>query len=1277
MQNQAESSVFICEGPVMSEDIFSPGREHVPPPPSSVTNEPPAPAVPPGPDIRRSKRGLWVGVLVGLLVVLAGLAGGAWWWLHRPVDWEAVYETNNRGVALMEQFHYPQAIPVFEDVVKRAPDWQPGRINLGIALLNAGGDDAGLLPRARATFEEVLKKEPGNPYGHFCLGILLMYQKDSGEAVRHFEAVLEKDPDDAYSWYWLGTLKPQASKEQSECYRKALKLNRHLIGAIYGEAMNLRAKDPEAAQAFLKEMEDLKRAEWQNVAAVKFSQMGPYAAVIGRTGDPTADPRTGPLPLFQHREKLDVRLTLGAHWATSTDFGEDAVGEVRRLVRARFGATVVVLDYDGDGKPDLFLAGAVVEKGQVRDLLLHNDGEGRFRDVTAAAGLAAPRPTLGCCVADLDNDGRPDLLLTGVGVLKMFRNTGDGKFEDVTSKVKLPDVKAVCLTAVAIDLDQDSDLDLLVCEFAATPEDAVKLLKGAKAAASGALAVYLNQAVAEPVRSPADKAPPLDCKYQRTHSPGQKLATVPPLEGPAGPTVALAASDMDGDRDLDFLVLQDKAVPAVVINDRLLHFRRQALSDKRAAAGDWNGALVFDVDHDGRSDLFLLPTGKRPLLLLNRMKPGQESVAEWFESGATDAPALRQAVAIDVDLDSWTDVVGLSNERLPVLLHNEGGRLVLHRDAFGRADDWPRDLIALAVCDANGDVSPDLFVWSESKGLQLYENRGNGNSALQVRLVGRNSVDGQNRIRCNADGIGTWTWVQAGDLWAGQENTTLSAGLGQSRQPLLLGLGGRAKADVLRLRWPDGTWQAEPDTMDANWKGGPELIAGKVYRVGQRNRMPGSCPILFAWDGHRFGFVTDFLGAGSVGETGPDGTCRPPRPEESVKIEAEQLLPRDGEYLLKITEPMDETTYLDRLELVALDHPPGVRVYPDERFVTAGPPPSQQLIAFGREIHPVCARDHRGRDVTETLRRWDRVSVDDFAKRSWIGFAEEHGIVLDFGDQLAGFKADDRLFLCLTGWTEYPFPESSWAAHQAGVTEQWPVLERQDDSGRWRSLGEAGFPAGLPRMTLLDVTGKLTGPRCRFRLRTNMQVYWDQAFIAADCRTVVPGAAPSGPNAVRATSLQVSRATLEPGRVVKECSPDGRAPALYDYHRHEDVPLVRQSGRLTRFGDVAELLRDRDDCFVVFGPGDDLTVRFDAASLPPLPAGWRRSFVLRTAGYCKDTALSTAHGATVGPLPFRAMRNYPYGPDEEYPHDPLHLDYLRRFLTREVQADSAPARPRR
>ncbi|HZV08095.1 MAG TPA: FG-GAP-like repeat-containing protein [Gemmataceae bacterium] len=1241
----------------MSDEFFSPGREHVLPPSSGVTNQPPPRPVPSVSVAKRRHWGVWIGVLIVLFVAVSG---GVYWWLHRPVDWPAVYGAHNRAIAVMDQFKYGDAIDEFEQVIRLAPDWLPARINLGIALLNAGGDDPSKLPRCKSVFEEVLKRDPDNPYAHFCLGILLRHQKDGQEATKHFEAVLQKDPDDAYSWYWLGTLKAPNSPEQTDCYRQALKRNRHLSGALYGLSMNLRTEDPDRAMQLLDESEQLKRIDWgDSRPLVKYSLMGTYADAIGRATEPQPARHVGPLPLFERQKSFTVKLAADASWAKATDFGKDAAGEVRRLIRSRFGATMIALDYNLDGKVDLFLASAVIEKGQVRDLLLRNDGDGRFTDVTAEAGLAEPRLTLGCCAADFDNDGHSDLLLTGIGMQKLFRNTGGGKFEDVTAKATLNKLTSVCLTAAFIDLDQDSDLDIVFCEFAATAEDAVKLLNGEKSKPGG-LIVYLHEGEAPGVLSLAKKEPPLDCKFEAKN--------IPSLQGPPTPIVGLAASDLDNDRDLDLLLLTDGAAPAVAVNDRLLRFRRTTLPDNLLAAAHWNGALVLDTDHDGRSDLLSLSTDKAPQLLRNRHQRGMESSSDWFELSATNAPPLRQAVAIDLNLDSWTDVVGLSREGIPVLLYNQGGRLVREPDAFGRDDDWPRDLVALIVCDANGDANPDLFVWSENQGLQLYANRGNGGNGVQVELHGRNAVDVFYHMRCNADGIGAWVQAQSGDLWAGQENTTLCAGLGQSRQPLVFGLAHYPRVEVLLLRWPDGSLQAEPDV-----RAGQELLAGHLHSISQRNRIQGSCPILFAWDGRRFVFVNDFLGAGSIGETGPDGSCRPPRPEESVAIETEQLAVRNGEYVLKITEPMDETTYLDRLQLVVVDRPPGVRVYPEERFVTAGPAPSQQLVAFSKEIFPVVARDHRGRDVTETLRHWDRVAVDDFAKRAWIGFAEEHAVELDFGDRLASFGPKDRLYLCLAGWTEYPFPESSWAAHQAGVQEQWPILERQDESGEWHSLGESGFPAGTPRMMLVDVTGKLTGPRCRLRLRTNMHICWDQAFVAADCRGVGEPL-PNGRDSARATTLEVHQATLAPGRIPAEYSPDGRLPKLYDHDRADNVMLVGQSGRMTRFGDVTELLHKRDDRFVIFGPGDDLTVRFDAASLPPLLPGWKRSFVLRTAGYCKDTALSTAHGETVEPLPFAAMRNYPYGPERQYPNDALHRDYLRNYLTREVTANPWPRR---
>jgi hypothetical protein len=753
------------------------------------------------------------------------------------------------------------------------------------------------------------------------------------------------------------------------------------------------------------------------------------------------------------------------------------------------------------------------------------------------------------------------------------------------------------------------------------------------------MAVYLNVGEA-PAANPAHQdPPPLAPRFRRE--------PLPNLVGEPAHAVGVAVADLDLDFDLDLLVLADRTAPTAVFNDRLLRFHRSALPASLVNAGPWNGALVLDANHDGRSDLFLVGPGQRPVLLLSQRVPGEKDAGKLFTAGVTNSPPLLQALAVDLDHDGWTDVVGLSEQRQPVLLHNEGGRLVHAAEALGLNSAWPKDLVAVQVANFTGSKYRDLMVWSESAGLSLYANQGNGNNALKLDLAGHRRVEPAGTIiRCNADGFGVWVVAQVDALWTGAENTTLSAGLAQSRQPLLLGIGKHTHADVVRAHWPDNCWQAELS-----------LPACQLHRLEEVNRKQDSCPVLFTWDGERFVFVTDFLGAGTLGECLPGGAYNTPRPEESVKIEAGQLKPRDGEYVLKVAEPMNEVTYLDRLQLVVLDHPADVQVYPDERFVTSGPGPSQELLAFRRQVFPERARDHRGRDVTQKLLRWDRDAVSDFAARAWLGFAEDHWVELDFGDRLSGFGPNDRLALCLAGWTDYPYPESIWAADQAGIASQSPVLERLGDDGKWRPLLEAGFPAGLPRLMTVDVTGKLTGPRCVLRLRTNMQVYWDQAFVA-------PLLDRAG--AVRATPLGVSRAELSVRGCMKEYSPDGRQPTVYDYDRLEPVPVSRLAGRMTRLGDVTELLQAADDRFVIFGPGDEVTVRFDARNLPELPAGWVRSFVLRTWGYCKDCGPFTATGATVEPLPFRAMRGYPYGPDESYPRDPLHEEYRRRYNTRQV-----------
>ena len=434
----------------------------------------------------------------------------------------------------------------------------------------------------------------------------------------------------------------------------------------------------------------------------------------------------------------------------------------------------------------------------------------------------------------------------------------------------------------------------------------------------------------------------------------------------------------------------------------------------------------------------------------------------------------------------------------------------------------------------------------------------------------------------------------------------------------MLGLGKREIADLVHLRWPDGVMQCE-----LNVAGNQRMI------LAENNRKTGSCPVLFTWNGRRFVCLGDFLGGGGMGYLVAPGVYSQPDRDEAVAIAADQLQAEQGAYRLSITEPMDEVAYLDHLKLDVVDRPPGVSATPDERFAPSGPRPTGRLIAWREAIEPARATDLAGRDVTETLKHWDRRTVDSFRKLDgWVGYAEEHGIILDFGDRLSRFGPKDRLVLCLAGWVEYPYSQTNYAAATAGVVLQPPTIERRLENGAWQTIEpHAGYPAGLPRLTTLDLTGKLTGKSCVLRIKTNMECYYDQAFIA------VPDAQAEA--SLRVTSLPVARASLGHRGYIREVSPDGRQPLIYDYDYVDPAPLARMAGKLTRYGDVARLLQADDDQLCVVGPGDEARLEFDAEHLPSLPTGWTRSYVLRAFGYCKDADPFTAGSDTVEPLPWQ------------------------------------------
>ena len=135
-----------------------------------------------------------------------------------------------------------------------------------------------------------------------------------------------------------------------------------------------------------------------------------------------------------------------------------------------------------------------------------------------------------------------------------------------------------------------------------------------------------------------------------------------------------------------------------------------------------------------------------------------------------------------------------------------------------------------------------------------------------------------------------------------------------------------------------------------------------------------------------------------------------------------------------------------------------------------------------------------------------------------------------------------------------------------------------------------------------------------------------------------------------------SRPTLDPQR---------KQPEGFDYQRWTPAaPWNPTPGLYTRYGEVGELLAGIDDRLVVMASGDEVRLSFDAAALPPIPAGWRRDFLLLVDGWAKDADANTAFGQSVEPLPFHAMSRYPYPAGERFPDDPVHRRWRERYQTR-------------
>jgi tetratricopeptide (TPR) repeat protein len=1206
-----------------------------------------------------------------------------------PAELPAVMAAHFKGVGFMEQYKYGEAAQAFREVRRRAPGWVPGSINLAIALLNDSGVKAEQAKKAGgeaapSNFDEalellagVLEREPENLYAHFCRGIILEQQGHLAEAHKHFKKVTEIDPDDAAGWYWTGSTLPdlenpsqpagpKQAAEQIAFFVKALERNPYMTPALYKMAMSSRfTREPERTKSLFEKWKKMNPDRPDpspgpgDSAAKEYGEMGKYASVINPFPRFSEAPKSAAIPLkFADVQSLRVALAAGQRWVKSSDF--DGARATIGRARARFGAAVTVFDADGDGQLDLFLPSALVGPKGLHDALLLNKGEGRFEDVSASFGLAQDRASLGAAAADFDADRHIDLYLTGVGANVLLRNRDGKSFEDITSLTKPVGPAAVSLMARWLDLDQDGDLDLYVVNYCPA-EHADKAFLGTDLSPPGiANLVYRNDGQPDPGSgsNPQNRTPVATAYGTPLVNKGLSLALSPwtdtsSLSGGPKAHTGVALLDLDSDRDLDLILTAEKSAPVAILNDRLGQFHVAAIEGV-SPSDQLSGILATDFDADGRTDLVAACWNGRALAWRNITVRGTaDTTTPRFEPWPLSAVDWRSAQAIDLDLDGSPDLLGLpasgskASPVLPAWARNEQTRFTTQSLPL---DLSTPGLVGVSAVDLIGDPLPDILVLPEGEAPAVARNVGNGQNWLALQLGGHWRVKPE-LMRTNSHAIGTRVLIEGQGLHVNYDHTTTETGLGQSIAPVVLGLGRHDQAALVHLRWPDGVMQCELN-----------VAANQKVELAENNRKTGSCPVLFTWNGKRFVCIGDFLGGGGLGYLVAPGVYSQPDRDEAMAVSAQQLVPSQGVFRLSVTEPMDEVAYIDHLQLDVVDSPPGVMTALDERFAPEGPRPSGDLVAWRTTIEPVGATDLAGVDVADILRHDDRRTVDTFTKRDgWIGYALEHGIIVDFGEKLSRFGPSDPLVLGLAGWVEYPYSQTNYAAATAGVTLRPPTIERQRTDGTWEMIEpHAGYPAGLPRLMTVDLTGKLSGPSCKIRIKTNMECYYDRIFVAATERSAL--------GSLRVSKLPVKRARLGYRGYTREISPDGLLPLVYDYDYVDPAPLASFRGKLTRQGDVTDLLTTDDDRLCLVGPGEEVQIEFPADGLPALAAGWTRSYVVRGIGYCKDADPFTATSDRVEPLPWRGMPPFPFGPDVKRPATPEYDAYLRTYQIRTAGA---------
>jgi Tfp pilus assembly protein PilF len=1086
--------------------------------------------------------------------------------------------------------------------------------NDGVALMNQQQTQ-----RAESAFAEAFRKDNTLADAALNDGIALFYLQRLPEAEASLKRAVEIEPDKPRGWYNLGLVQRAANNIDAALvsFQRAVALDPTDADSLYFEGVCLQdQKQMDSAIAIFKRA----IATDSQHASSEFA----LARALQRSGH--ADEAKAHFVRFQHLTATKVSYPLGlsygdqGHYSTAVPVIQAIKSRPSmipvRFVAQSFGAAspspiapraqresggMCMLDVDGDGIDDLVL----MESGPSAIRILRNRRNGTFEPFNAAqAGLAASGQAISCTIGDFDADGLPDIFVAMQDQALLFRNKGHGQFENVTTTSGIVALNHP-QTVTFVDYDHDGDLDLFLTGFPLETGGAPNVLW--RNNGNGTFTNWTEQAGL----------------------------------GGAGKTRAAILSDVNNDRAVDLVVTGSGGSPTLYLNPREGKFLQQPLAP---SSGESNsiGVGTLDFNKDGWMDIVVTEDGA-PGITLWRSREGKSF--ERVPLPIDDAIRAWGVTAIDVDNDGWIDIAAIVETK-----HGSEVRVFRNR-GDGSFDDVskslgldrillkaPRGLIAQ---DVDGDGDADLIVTSASdEPVWLRNDGGNRNRSVLLKLTG---------YADNKTAIGTKVEAFASDLRQKWEIAGASGYLSQGAPEILVGLGNAEGIDLLRMLWPTGVPQDEI-----------QIERAPVIRYKEADRRGSSCPVLFAWDGTHYGLVTDTIGAAVVGHWFTPMRRNIPDDDEWIKVEGSQLAVSNGRLSLRFAEPMEEVNYIDQLRLRAIDHPEGTEVYPDERFLDEPPFASGKTVMSAAAHSPVGAWDDAMRDVLELLSSRDHRFVSGFTKLPYDGFANQHFLTVDIGE----WQPSNPLRLLLTGYVEYFSASSLYSAWQAGIAPISPYIEAQLADGSWKRIDEEmGFPAGLERTIVVDLSGQLPSGAHRLRIVTNLQVYWDQVLIDN---------APADPTRVHELEIPLAKATLRFHGYPKQIEGKSSGDLNYNYDEVSLTgPFTQQRGSYTRFGDVTPLLSGIDNQFAIFGSGEEIAAEFDASRLPPLPPHWKRDYFFYANGYVKDMDFYDASPFTVSQLPFHGMSKYPYSSAETFPDDMRSVQYQLEWNDRFDKGDGS------